>query len=56
MKNSGDPPQEAFIGIVGYWRRVPVIVRATFLGILVSSVGVYSWLIVGALIPARGPG
>jgi membrane protease YdiL (CAAX protease family) len=56
MKNSGDPPQEAFIGIVGYWRRVPVIIRATFLGILVSSVGVYSWLIVGALIPAPWSG
>lgn len=52
MNNSGDPSQEAFIGIMGYWRRIPVIIRATFLGLLISSAGVYCWLFVGAFIPA----
>jgi membrane protease YdiL (CAAX protease family) len=52
MKNIKDQSREPSSGIVGIWQRIPLLFRATFLGVLVSSVGVYSWLIIGALVPA----
>ena len=38
--------------ILGYWQRMPIWIRATITGVIVSSIGVYSWVIGGALIPA----
>ncbi len=37
--------------IVETWQRIPVAIRATVVGVLVSSIGVYAWVIIGALVP-----
>ena len=52
MTNSEDHSRNPSSDINRVWQRIPLIFRATFLGMLVSSVGVYSWLVVGALVPA----
>jgi membrane protease YdiL (CAAX protease family) len=36
----------------GLWRRVPVWLNATLVGVLVSSIGVFTWAFILALIPA----
>ncbi len=39
-------------GIMGFWLRLPVLIRAIISGVFVSSIGVYAWLAVGAILPA----
>ena len=52
MKNLEDQSRNPLSDVTRKFQRIPLIFRATFLGILVSSVGVYSWLFVVALVPA----
>jgi membrane protease YdiL (CAAX protease family) len=39
-------------GLMRFWQRIPLWIRAVVLGVLVSSIGVYAWLVVGTLVPA----
>jgi membrane protease YdiL (CAAX protease family) len=40
--------------MVEVWQRIPVVIRAIVVGVLVSSIGVYAWVILGALMPPLG--
>jgi membrane protease YdiL (CAAX protease family) len=37
--------------MVKYWQRIPLLIRAIVQGLFVSTIGVYSWLVIGSLIP-----
>lgn len=36
---------------ISYWQRIPLAVRAIISGLFVSTLGVYSWLVIGSFIP-----
>jgi membrane protease YdiL (CAAX protease family) len=52
MSMTGPSTQEASTGGVSFWGRIPVIIRATIIGAVVSSIGVYAWVFIVALVPA----
>ena len=37
--------------IIRFWQRIPLVIRAIVLGVFVSTIGVYAWLVIGPLIP-----
>lgn len=38
--------------IIRFWRRIPVVIRAIVVGVVVFEIGVGAWLVIAALIPA----
>lgn len=44
--------QAADSAIIRFWQRLPVVVRAIVVGIVVFEIGVGAWLVIAALIPA----
>ncbi|MGB3906516.1 MAG: type II CAAX endopeptidase family protein [Anaerolineae bacterium] len=38
--------------ILRYWQRIPVLIRAIALGLLVSTIGVFAWPVIVVIIPA----
>jgi membrane protease YdiL (CAAX protease family) len=50
--NGTDSNTEIPTAVTIAWQRVPMWMRASLVGVLVSSIGVYTWLIVAALVPA----
>lgn len=51
MKYLDKQPDSSKSTMLGYWRRIPILVRAIVLGFFVSTIGVYSWLVIGSFIP-----
>jgi hypothetical protein len=51
MNNSGISTQEPSSGVMRLWGRIPVVLRATILGSVVSSIGVYAWVYIATLVP-----
>ena len=45
-------PQAVDSTIIGLWQRIPVVVRAIVVGVVVFEIGVGAWLATAALIPA----
>ncbi len=50
--NKDDQTQTSDPVIIRFWQRIPLLIRATILGIFVSMIGIYSWLIPASFIPA----
>jgi membrane protease YdiL (CAAX protease family) len=45
-------PQAVDSGIIRFWQRIPVVVRAIVVGFVVFEIGVGAWLVIAALVPA----
>jgi membrane protease YdiL (CAAX protease family) len=52
MTDSNRQPQSVGFAIIGFWQRIPVVVRAIIVGVVVFEIGVGAWLVIAALIPA----
>jgi membrane protease YdiL (CAAX protease family) len=55
MRNIRNSYTRSASTILKFWQRIPIWIRATIIGVFVSSLGVYTWLIVGVLIPLPWP-
>lgn len=47
--------QSSDSAIMRFWQRIPLLIRATILGVFVSMIGIYSWIIPASFIPAPWP-
>ncbi|NVM03589.1 MAG: CPBP family intramembrane metalloprotease [Candidatus Helarchaeota archaeon] len=50
-----DQKQSSDSRIMKFWQRIPLLIRATILGVFVSMIGIYSWIIPAYSIPAPWP-
>lgn len=39
---------------IRFWQRIPVVIRAIVLGLLISVIGVYAWPVIAMLVPSFG--
>jgi len=47
-----DKTQFSDSAIMRFWQRIPLLIRATILGLIVTFIGIYSWIIPASFIPA----
>ena len=53
MTDSDRQPQSAEAGVIRFWQRVPVLIRAIVLGSVIFEIGVVAWaMILAPLVPA----
>lgn len=52
MTDSTRKSQALGSAIIRFWRRIPVVVRAIVVGLVVTEIGIGAWLAIAALIPA----
>lgn len=51
MDNLDRQTRSSNSALISYWQRIPLAVRAIISGLFVSTLGVYSWLVIGSFIP-----
>lgn len=51
MNDSDKTTQPSESAVLRLWQRIPVLIRALVLGLLVSLIGVFAWQVILVLIP-----
>jgi len=55
MNDSDKTTQHSDSAILGFWKRIPVVIRAVVAGLFVAEIGIIAWLASMALLPALWP-